>query len=231
LLIKGIQKTSLIDYPGNICSVLFVAGCNFRCGYCHNPELISNSPELPTISEQRVLDFLEQRKKFIDGVCISGGEPTIYEELLSFCTKVKKKGLLVKIDTNGSNPDMLRRLIESKSVDYIAMDIKSSLPHYKKATSQEVNTEFIRKSIDIIMNSGVDYEFRTTAQPNLIDADQIREISQLVKGAKLLAIQQFNNISTFDPLLRDLEPYLSEKLEEFKEIAQPFVQECEVRGT
>jgi pyruvate formate lyase activating enzyme len=176
------------------------------------------------------MEFLEERKKFIDGVCISGGEPTIHEELLDLCTKIKDMGFLVKIDTNGSNPDMLRRLIQSKSVDYIAMDIKSSLPSYKEATSREVNTEFIQQSIEVIMDSGIDYEFRTTVQPNLIDEGKIKEISQLVRGAKRFAIQQFSNVSTFDPSLRDLEPYPSEKLEKFKTIIQPFVQECEVRG-
>jgi pyruvate formate lyase activating enzyme len=178
-----------------------------------------------------ILDFLELRKNFIDGVCVSGGEPTVHRELPEFCEKVKKMGLLVKIDTNGSNPGMLKTLMENKLVDYIAMDVKGPLATYKNTAGVDIDLNSITKSIGLIMESGVDHEFRTTVVPGLIDADDMREIAQLVKGARRFAIQQFSNGSTLDTSFQSVEPYPEDKLEEFREIVKPFVGSCEIRGT
>lgn len=231
MIIKGVQKTSLIDYPGNICSVLFVGGCNFRCPYCHNSELVFDSPELPVMFTDEILNFLESRKNFIDGVCISGGEPTVHRGLPGFCGRVKKMGLLVKVDTNGSNPGMLKMLMENKLVDYIAMDVKGPLATYENTAGANVDPDTIRSSIGLIMESGVDHEFRTTVVPGLIDADDMRKIAQLVKGARRFAIQQFSNGSTLDTSFQSVEPYPEDRLEEFREIVKPFVGSCEIRGT
>ena len=230
LIIKGLQKTSLIDFPGNICSVIFVAGCNFRCPYCQNPELVLNSPDLKEISDEEIFNTLESRKKFIDGVCISGGEPTIYKSLPEFCGRIKKKGFLVKIDTNGSNPEMLRRLIDNKLVDFIAMDIKGPINSYDELTESEPDKDSIKTSIRLIMGSGLEYDFRMTVVPGLISEDDMKLVGQLVRGAKRLSLQQFNNKSTLDRRFQNVEPYPMEKLERFREILKPYVGICEIKG-
>lgn len=230
MLIKGLQKTSLIDYPGNICSVIFVAGCNFKCPYCQNPDLVFNSPNICEISDDEIDEVVDSRENFIDGVCISGGEPTLHKDLPEFCERFKKKGLLVKIDTNGSNPDMLKHLIEKELVDFIAMDIKGPVRRYDELSDSNVDKKLIENSMRIVMGSGIDYDFRMTVVPGLITADDISEVGEMVRGAKRFSLQQFNNRTTLQRRFQNVEPYPIEKLEEFKDIMKNFVEVCEIRG-
>jgi len=188
--IGGLQKLTLVDYPGKIAATVFLIGCNFRCGFCHNPELIDSSKK-EVISEKEFFDFLKERKGLLDGVCITGGEPTIVSDLFNFIKKIKDLGFLVKLDTNGSNPEILKELINS--LDYIAMDVKTSMKKYNKAVGKEIDLNNINKSIDLIKDSNIDYEFRTTVIPGLVDKNDIIEIGKWLKGVKKIVLQQFRN--------------------------------------
>ncbi len=163
--IAGIQKMTLIDYPGKVACTFFIFGCNFKCGYCHNPELVIKENIINNYSIDKCLDFLKRKRKYLDGVCITGGEPLINPDIKDFLFKIKKIGYLIKIDTNGSNPDLLQEIIYRGLVDYIAMDIKSDISGYSKIIGVKFNPDSIKKSIKIILNSGIDYEFRTTLIP------------------------------------------------------------------
>jgi pyruvate formate lyase activating enzyme len=176
--VKGFIKNTFIEYPGKIASIVFLPGCNFRCSFCFNPELIFDSDRLDDIDEKEVFDFLEKQRKWIDALVISGGEPTMNSELPEFIKKAKKMGLLVRLYTNGSNPKALKDLIENKLVDSIAMDIKAPLNEesYEKITKVKGIVKNVIESVSIIMKSGVDYEFRTTVVPGLHSVHQRREI-------------------------------------------------------
>ncbi|RME55562.1 anaerobic ribonucleoside-triphosphate reductase activating protein, partial [Candidatus Woesearchaeota archaeon] len=188
--ILGFIRTSLVDYPGNIVSTIFTGGCNFRCPFCHNPELVESKGQ--ELSQSKILEFLEQRKHLTDGVCITGGEPTIHSDLPELVKKIKSLKLKVKLDTNGTNPDMLKNLLSSKLLDYIAMDIKSSLNNYSKATSTELDLEKIKESIEIIKSSNIDYEFRTTMVKKFVSKEDLIGICNLIKGSKRFYLQQFD---------------------------------------
>jgi pyruvate formate lyase activating enzyme len=189
--IGGLQKVSLIDYPGRISAIVFSQGCNFRCPYCHNPELVSPDLYGPCIPEEEILRFLEKRRGKLDAVTITGGEPTIQPDLAGFIKKVRSKDYLIKIDTNGSNPDLLEKLIGSKLINYIAMDIKGPLARYGKITGTHIQPEIIKRSIKTIMNSGIPYEFRTTVVKPLLREDDIFEIGKLIRNARLYVLQSF----------------------------------------
>ena len=189
--ILGLQKISLIDYPGKVCSVIFLSKCNFRCGYCHNPELVFDI-DLPEIKEEEVMKVLDERKGFIDGVCITGGEPTLHKELPDLIRKIRGLGFKVKLDTNGSNPKMLQDLIEKRLVDFIAMDVKNVFERYEETTNSKVSTEVIKESIKTIISSGIEHEFRTTVLPKFHKKEDIVEIAKdYLKGAKKYVLQQF----------------------------------------
>ena len=226
LPIKSIQKTSLIDYPDKVSCIIFLGGCNFRCGFCHNPDLVFN--RVGDIPEQEVFDFLEKRKGWLDGVVISGGEPLLYGEIIPFIEKIKEMGYLVKIDTNGTNPGLLEKVISK--VDYIAMDVKNSLENYKETVKADVNVEDIKKSIGLIINSRVDYEFRCTVIPGLHAKGDISKVGLLVKGAKMFSIQNFNPKNCLDKEFEKKRSFSNEELEEFKKILSEFVDEVEIKG-
>lgn len=228
--IKGFISSSLIDYPEKICSVLFVGKCNFRCPYCFNPELVLDYDKMETIDEEKVWEYLKPRRKWIDGVAIIGGEPTLHKNLGEFLKKIKSLGLLVKIDTNGTNPDFLKELIDKKLIDYIAMDIKAPLEKYERVINAKVDLNKIKKSVKVIKNSGIEYEFRTTIIPGLINEKDILEISKFLKGSKKYCLQQFKPEKTLDNKFQDIDPYSPEKLLEFKKIAEPFFEIVKVRG-
>lgn len=229
--IKGLQKTSVVDFPPYVACTVFISTCNFRCGFCHNPDLVSNSSELKEYSEEEILDFLESKKNILDGVCISGGEPTLYPALKSFIKKIKEKGFKIKLDTNGTNPELLREFIDRKLIDYVAMDIKSSKERYDEAADSPVNMEAIGRSIEIIKNSGMDYEFRTTVVPQIVDEKAVKDIGEWLKGSKKYALQQFSNKK---PLIDDdfgkVQPYDAFTLQKFKNILEPYFKEVEVRA-
>ncbi len=187
--IGGIQKLSLIDFNEHLSCVLFTLGCNFRCPYCHNPELVKVSN--PEISLDYIFDFLEKRKGKLDAVVITGGEPTLHRGLKEFITIVKSLGYLIKLDTNGTNSKLLLELINENLIDYVAMDIKSSLVNYQKVIKTRVRMEEIKKSINILINSSIDYEFRTTVVKNLMTYDDILEIGKTIKGAPRYFLQNF----------------------------------------
>jgi pyruvate formate lyase activating enzyme len=223
--IGGLQKTSLLDYPDRISVVIFTCGCNLMCNYCHNPHLVVN-PE-PTISEDDVINFLERRKKYIEAVVVTGGEPTIHPDLPDFLRKIKGLGYTVKLDTNGTNPDALENLIKDSLVDYIAMDVKAPAHMYSEISDLGADESKIRKSINIIMNSGIEYEFRTTVYPKL-SKEHFRQMLQMIKGAKRYYLQQFEPRRTLKK--EDLTPFDMEKLHEIEDMAKEFVQEVGIRN-
>lgn len=229
LPIKGVQKLSLIDYPGRLCATVFVGGCNFRCPYCYNVSLVLEPEKLRTIPEEEIIDFLSERRGFLDGICVGGGEPTIHGELPAFLSKVKGLNFLVKVDTNGSRPKMLKRLINEGLVDYIAMDVKAPLRKYGETVRAEVNIENIKGTIELIKASGIDYEFRITAVPRLTDGEDLMEIAQTLKSSKRFAIQQFRPERTLDESFEGITPYPLERLDEFRQRITPFFKECKVR--
>jgi pyruvate formate lyase activating enzyme len=227
--IKGFHKTSMVDYPGNICSVIFLSNCNFRCAYCHNPEIVLNNPKIDEISQDNILKNMKDRKKWIDGVCITGGEPTLHNDLPEFISKIKKEGFLVKLDTNGSNPDMIKELLDKRLVDFISMDIKSNLEDYEKAAKTNVDIENIKESIDLIKNSNIDYEFRTTVVPDLHDKDNIKKIGELLKGSKAFALQNFRPGKCLNEFYNEKTGFSKEELNDFKIILEPCFDKVEIR--
>lgn len=231
LVFKGIQKTTLIDFPGEIACTLFLPKCNFRCPYCYNPNLVFDKDTGQAIPENEILDFLDGRKGLLEGVCITGGEPTLHPELPEFCKKVKDRGFLVKVDTNGSNPEMLKRLISEKLVDYIAMDIKAPLEKYEKVAGVEVDKEAIKQSVELIKESGLKYEFRTTILPKFLSFDDLLEIAKWLKGAKLFALQQFYPApEMIDKSLADEKIYSKEELAHFGTLLASFFEKVDVRN-
>lgn len=185
--IGGFQKTSLLDYPDKISAIIFTLGCNFRCGYCHNPELIAISGSLT--DEDEVFDFLKKRQGKLDGIVITGGEPCLQADLPEFIKKIKSMGFLVKLDTNGSYPDILQKVLHD--VDYVAMDIKAPIEKYYEITKVKADTDKILQSINIIMNSNIDYEFRTTVVKSQLALNDFIQIGKLINGAERYYLQRF----------------------------------------
>ncbi len=233
---KGLQKVSLLDYPGKIAAIVFVGGCNFRCPFCYNRDLVLNHQALPSISEEEILEYLEKNKDWLDGLEITGGEPTLHPELPSFLEKVKKLGYSIKLDTNGSNPKMLAELLEKHLVDYVAMDVKAPLVEdkYQAAIGIRANGALkeVEKSIELLRGSnGFDYEFRTTVVPGLTSKEDIALIAQQIKNSKKYCLQQFkSNTSHVDEKYSNIAPCPLGFLQEIqKQIASHF-QACKVRG-
>lgn len=193
--IIGHQKTSLIDYPDKICTVYFAAGCNFRCPYCHNSHIVKG--EEKEIDEKAIFDFLEQRKKFIDAVCISGGEPTLYEDLPEWIGRIKEKGFLIKLDTNGTNPKMLQALLDQNLLDYVAMDVKAPWEKYRQVVGAEADVDGIRESVGILKGEKrIEVEFRTTVCSEYLSLEDILEIAEGLKGSRRYTIQNFHDAET-----------------------------------
>jgi len=260
--IAGIQKTTLVDYPGKVAATIFTRGCSFRCGFCHNPELVI--PEKFSgilFDEGELFSFLESRIGKLEAVCITGGEPMIQPDIGEFIRKIKEMGFLVKLDTNGSRPEPLKELIESGNLDYIAMDVKSSPNKYSETTSlsfrprevrqladrtvgeilsedpsasvgmtdnKDTLTQNIKESINLIMNSGIDYEFRTTVCHPLHEVEDFEEIGKLIKGAKRYYIQNFVESKQIDENIK-YEEFTDEELEKAKEIMGKYVKEAKIR--
>jgi pyruvate formate lyase activating enzyme len=196
--IGSVQKVSLIDYPGKISTVVFTQGCNFRCPYCHNPELVVPSLYRECIPEEFIFSYLEKRRGKLEAVAITGGEPTIQDDLPRFVRDVKDVGYMVKVDTNGSRPDILEELLSNRLVDYIAMDVKAPLRKYRAITDIPNSEKTIRKSIKLIMDSGIDCEFRTTIVKSQLGEADILEIGEMIKNAPLYALQRYSNTKPLD---------------------------------
>jgi pyruvate formate lyase activating enzyme len=206
----GLQKVSLIDYPNKVASVLFTPGCNLRCGFCHNWR-IAVDPKPPFLQEALALKILESRKKYVDAVVVTGGEPCMHKELPKFLEKLKKRGFQVKLDTNGCFPDVLERCLAH--VDYVALDVKTSLEKYKLLGAKD--TTGLLRTVEMLKMGKVPYEFRTTLVPELITAEDMTRICELVKGAKTHAFQQFVPEDTLDKRFEGLKPYAPEVINKF----------------
>lgn len=223
----GHQKVSFVDYPDKISSVIFAAGCNFRCPYCHNGHIVKSNGNSLDIED--ILTFLKKRKKFLDGVCISGGEPTLYDDIENIIKIFKKEGFLVKLDTNGTKPQVLEKLLSDNIIDYIAMDIKAPLNKYNLVTSSTVDSNAIKKSVSLIRNSNIDYEFRTTVCKGLLSKDDILEIVKWIEGSKRYYIQNFKDRDTVLGGEGTLYPYEESYLSEIiNEISHKF-ELCKLR--
>lgn len=225
--IGGLQKFSLIDFPKHLSCILFTIGCNFRCPYCHNPELVDETSG--EISMIQILEFLSNRKGKIEGVVITGGEPTMHDDLPSFITTIKNMGYMIKLDTNGTNPDMIKHLLEEKLLDYIAMDIKSPIDLYSKNVARAINSGAIRKSIKIIKLSKIDYEFRTTVVKSLLSEKDIEQIGKEISGAKKYYLQKFVSNKILNPQFKSKVSYTDAEFQVFKNKLLKYVKYCDVR--
>jgi len=232
MYLGGLQKSSLIDYPGKLSSVIFFAGCSFDCPYCHNPELAKGCAACPAdLTAAHICDFLKKRQGFLDGVVVSGGEPTLQPDLPDLCKKIKGFGYPVKLDTNGSRPKVLEQLIDARLVDYIAMDLKTDPELYSSYIKADCNPDPLLASIRILMESGIDYEFRTTCVKPIVTLETIENISQLIQGARRYALHRFRNNAVLHPeFFEGVENEYSEKeLTELKAAAESWVNECILR--
>ncbi len=229
--IGGLQKTTLVDYPGQVAATVFLTGCNFRCPFCYSSELVlpEKIKKQPKISEKELFDFLGGRRGLLEGIVICGGEPTCNEDLPEFIKKIKEMGFLVKLDTNGSNPRMLKNLVDERLVDYVAMDIKAPKRKYQEVAGIKINIKDIEESIRILEEGTVDYEFRTTVVPTLHSREDIIEIAKWIGSAKRFFLQNFRPEKTINPRFEKVKPYSKEFLEELrKEISSSF-ETCQIR--
>lgn len=214
--IAGLQKTSLLDYPSKIAAVVFTLGCNFRCPYCHNPNLITAVSSDKLFDETAVFDFLNKRKGMLDAVVVSGGEPTLQKDLAKFFRKLKNMGYLTKLDTNGTNPMLVKDLVNKELVDYIAMDIKAPLQKYNQTVNRNIHRNEIEQSIDFIKNCGLDYEFRTTVVKSQLSIKDFESIGSLLKGAHKYYLQKFVSAHTLNPNFKDEKTYSDTDFEKIK---------------
>jgi len=232
LWIGGLQKTSLIDYPGKICCVIFLYGCNFICPFCQNPDLVGSMTDADAATPpEQFYRFLDSRRSFLDAVVISGGEPTLQPGLTQFCERIKQLGYSVKLDTNGSRPQVLHRLLAAGLIDYVAMDIKTDPAHYFPIIQKKGSPGRILESIRIIMESAPAYEFRTTCVKPLVNAAVIETIGRLIRGAQLYVLQHFQDTRILKPeFFREMDPTFSnDELEALQSIVQPYVDHCLIR--
>lgn len=224
--IGGLQKLTTLDYPDKLACIVFTAGCNMRCGFCHNPNLVLEKliKKSTQISVDEVMSFLEERKGLLDAVVISGGEPTIQKGLYDFVAIVKKKGFMVKLDTNGTNPQIVKRLIDDKLIDYVAMDIKASEKKYKGLTKLKTTFNNILKTRDILMSSDINFEFRTTLIKGFHDKEELKRILEICKDCPRYAMGTFRNEVVLDPNFRKYSGFSPSEMKEYVEIAQHYVQ-------
>lgn len=228
--VGGLQKVSLIEYPGQICAIVFSQGCNFRCPYCHNPELVDPALYGRCLTEEEFFSFLNRRKGRLDAVTITGGEPTIQSDLITFVKHIKKGGYLIKIDTNGSHPEVLAKLIKDRLVNYIAMDIKGPLGKYGVLTRTQIHQELIKRSIEIVMHSGIAYEFRTTLVRSQLTKNDLLSIGKLIKNTRLYVLQPFIPSKTLDREFLAETTYSYEEIENIRKRLERDVSRVLVRG-
>ena len=227
--IGGFQKTSLLDYPDMISSIVWTVGCNFNCPFCYNTELVNCTAQI--ISEKEIFNHLMKRKGILEALVISGGEPFLQKDLDVFCKKIKELNLLIKIDTNGTFPYKLKELIDKKLVDYIAVDIKAPKLKYEKLAGAKVDIKNIQKSIEILQNSLVDYEFKTTFVPKFLTRKDILEIAKWLKGSKKYYLQQFKNeMPILSSELQHVSSYDKKEILDIIEEIKPYFEYCNARG-
>jgi len=216
--IGGLHKLSLIDYPKKVAAVIFTQGCDFRCPFCHNPDLVLPEQFLSPMNEEEIFKFLAKRKDQLTGVVVTGGEPTIHSDLPDFLRKIKELGYSIKLDTNGNHPDVLKSLMDQGLIDYVAMDIKTSFARYSQAAGVSVDIQNIQRSIDLIVGSEIDYHFRTTVVHKLISENDLKNIKESLGQAKRYLLQEFVvDQMILDKTLKDERVYTEE---EFKKLQQ-----------
>ncbi|MCX6797857.1 MAG: anaerobic ribonucleoside-triphosphate reductase activating protein [Candidatus Falkowbacteria bacterium] len=232
MIIGGLEKLSLLDYPGHLAAVVFTQGCNFRCHFCYNPQLVlPNKEKGPILTESDLFLFLKNRLGKLEGVVITGGEPTLHPDLPQFIKAIKDLGYLIKLDSNGTNPKMLRALIKAKLIDYIAMDIKAPLDKYSDTVGVGVDCDNIKKSVKIIMTSGLPYEFRTTLVPGLIVPTDLKAMGKLIKGASKWYLQKFkSDTDLVDFNFKAGKSFTSQEMKIMAAVGGQFVDRCELRA-
>lgn len=230
--IAGIQKMTLVDFPRRVAATIFTRGCSFRCPFCHNPELVVPEKFNPLLSEKQILDFLESRYGKLNGICITGGEPCLQPDIGKFISYLKALGYDVKLDTNGSFPERLKNVLKEGDVDYIAMDIKAPLSKYNQVAgldkSDSQTTTDIQKSISLIINSGIDYEFRTTLSHPLHELKDFEEIGEMIKGAKKYFLQNYHHTKQVDENFA-LKPFTDQELKSAQKIMKRYIKEVGIR--
>ncbi len=226
--IHGFNKTTLLDYPGIVAATVFTGGCNFRCPFCHNADLVLNPGGQPLIPEEDVFAHLTKRKGITKGVCITGGEPTLSKDIFSFSGKLKDMGLLVKLDTNGYKPDVLKKMCKEGLVDYVAMDIKASLSDYSKVTGVPIDKDIIKESVEFLICGEIPYEFRTTVVKELHNERSFEEIADMISGANRYYLQSY--VDSDRVICPGFTAYGIDKLNEFADIVRRKVETVEIRG-
>lgn len=237
MIIGGLEKLSLIDFPGRPAAVVFTQGCNFRCHFCYNPMIVCydvderNKKDHSLLGESDFFAFLESRQGKLDGVVITGGEPTIHKDLKQFIKKIRKLGFAIKLDSNGTNPKVLANLIKENLLDYIAMDIKSDREGYEKVIGAKVDFDKIAESVKIIIDSGVPYEFRTTLVPLLHSVKDIDKIGRVIKGADRWMLQNFkSNTDLVNQGFEGAKSFTTKQMKEMEAIGKKYVKLCEIRN-
>lgn len=227
--ISGFQKMTLLDYPGKVACTIFTSGCNFRCPFCHNASLVTHIDKSVSFSEEEILEYLKKRKGILDGVCITGGEPLLQVDIIDFLTKIKEIGYSVKLDTNGSFPQKLEKIINKQLVDYVAMDIKNSKEKYPQTVGiANFDISPIEKSVEILKTSGIDYEFRTTVVAEFHEPQDIVAAAEWIKGAKRYFLQNF--VDSGDLICSNLSAVDKSVLCNMQQKAAQFVCKTEIRG-
>jgi pyruvate formate lyase activating enzyme len=228
--IKGIENFAPKDFPGYISATLFTGGCNFRCPYCHNADLVLRPDSLSTFPLSFLLNFLDVRQEWLEAVCVSGGEPLMHEDIAGIFQVLKDRNFLTKLDTNGSFPERLRSLIEEGLLDHVALDIKAPLERYREVTGYKGGLEAIQASIEVIRDSGIDHMFRTTVVPGLHDAQDIRKIGEWLGTGDRFCVQQFSPGNTIDEAYRERKAYSQEQMQEFAALAEKYFSEVILEG-
>lgn len=230
LKLGGLQETSLLDYPGRICAIVWTVGCNFRCPFCYNLNMVYGDTEIVPVDH--ILSFLDDRVGKLDALSITGGEPLLHEDIGTFMKEVKDRGFLVKVDTNGTFPDRLEELLDSGLVDYVSMDVKAPFDKYDTLAGVHVDIEKIKRSIKLIMEKAPDYEFKTTMIPGLLKKEDVKRVGSLIRGAKRYYLQQFKtDVPVINQeLLSTTTPFTPHEFNEMKDLASPLVESCLLRG-
>ncbi len=227
--IHGLNKTTLLDYPGRVAATIFLGSCNFRCPFCHNKDLVLYPSSQPVLPYEDILQFLKRRYGILTGVCISGGEPTLHADLPALIKDIKKLGYLIKLDTNGSNPQMIQTLYSQHLIDFVAMDIKTCPLDYANVTDvSSVNMDYIYESVDYLMHSGIDYEFRTTVVKELHNVNTFQQIANWISGCKDYYLQSYKNSDTV--IHKGFHSYTKEEMLIFVDILKNHMEHVSIRG-
>ncbi len=228
MLLKGLQKTTLLDFPGKVACTVFTGGCNFRCPFCHNARLVTEPDPSEIISEEEFFSFLGKRRGVLDGVCITGGEPLLQKDILPFLARIREMGFLIKLDTNGSRPDVLKEIIDASLVDYVAMDLKNSKEKYARTCGLDAYPSEIDESIALIMKSGVDYEFRTTVVREFHDSEDMVSMARWIEGAPRYFLQGF--IDSGNLIGSGCSAYSPDEMKELLSLVTPIIPTAALRG-